>query len=188
MTPRKAIFLDRDGTLNDDKGYVFRIGDWQWLPGAIEGIAAFNRAGWLVIVVSNQSGIARGYFDEKELASLEKHAAEDLSGRGARVDDWRYCPHLPEITGQCACRKPKAGLLLSAASDWNIDLALSWMLGDKLRDVQAGFTAGCHAALISEDPQSQEAEKCRAIYPDLPVWPNIFAASTHILALPGNVN
>lgn len=183
MKPRKTIFLDRDGTLNFDSGYVFRIGDWHWLPGAVEGIGSFNRAGWLVIVVSNQSGIARGYFTEKELASLEKFVSEDLSSKNVRVDDWLYCPHLPEITGSCECRKPKPGLLLEAAKKWNIDLEASWMLGDKLSDLEAGLAAGCHVGLIDSSPQDLETLKCKAKYPDLSVWPNIFAASSHILTL-----
>lgn len=178
---RKAIFLDRDGTMNEDPGYTFRPEDWRWLPEAVKGIAAFNNAGWLVVVASNQSGIARGFYSREDIGRLEAFVNADLASRGARVDDWRYCPHLPEITGPCSCRKPEPGLLLAAAQDLDIDLAASWMLGDRLIDVRAGLAAGARAGLISANPQSPEAENCRALYPDVPVWQNLYQAALNII-------
>lgn len=178
---RKAIFLDRDGTMNEDPGYTFRPEDWRWLPEAVKGIAAFNNAGWLVVVASNQSGIARGFYSREDIGRLEAFVNADLASRGARVDDWRYCPHLPEITGPCSCRKPEPGLLLAAAQDLEIDLAASWMLGDRLIDVRAGLAAGARAGLISANPQSPEAENCRALYPDVPVWQNLYQAALNII-------
>ncbi|MCX4308881.1 MAG: HAD family hydrolase [Desulfovibrio sp.] len=179
---RKAVFLDRDGTMNEDPGYIFRSEDWRWLPEAVKGISVFNNAGWLVIVVSNQSGIARGFYSREDLGRLEAFVNADLAGRGARVDDWRYCPHLPEITGPCSCRKPEPGLLLAAARDLDIDLAASWMLGDRLIDVQAGLAAGARAGLVSANLQSAEAEKCRALYPDVPVWQNLCQSAFYIIS------
>lgn len=179
---RRAVFLDRDGTLNQDPGYTFRPEDWLWLPKAVEGISAFNRVGWLVIVVSNQSGIARGFYTRADLELLEAFVNADLAARGARVDGWRYCPHLPEITGPCSCRKPKPGLLLGAASEWDIELASSWMLGDRLTDVEAGLAAGTRAGLITANPKSPEAEKCRALYPQVPVWQNLYQGAVNIIS------
>lgn len=109
---RRAIFLDRDGTLNHDTGYVHRWEDWRWLPGAPEALARFKAAGWFLVVVSNQSGIARGLFDEEELHALHARVNAQLEPLGAAIDVWRHCPHLPEITGPCVCRKPAPGLLL----------------------------------------------------------------------------
>lgn len=136
--PRRAIFLDRDGTLNNDTGYVHRKEDWHWLPGVVETLRRFHAVGYLLVVVSNQSGIARGMFGEDDLHALEAWINEDLAASNAVIDAWYYCPHLPEVTGPCDCRKPEPGLLLRAAADLNIDLARSWMVGDRVRDMQAG--------------------------------------------------
>lgn len=179
---RRSIFLDRDGTINVDSGYLCKSENWLWLPGALDGIAAFNKAGWLVIVASNQSGIARGYYGPADLVKLENFVNGELEKHQARIDDWFYCPHLPEISGNCPCRKPEPGLLLAAARKWNIDLKNSWMIGDRLRDVRAGLAAGTKSALIANDPQTGEALKCSQLYPDVPVWPNLAVAARNIIS------
>lgn len=179
---RRAIFLDRDGTLNHDTGYVHRWEDWRWLPGAPEALARFKAAGWFLVVVSNQSGIARGLFDEEELHALHARVNAQLEPLGAAIDVWRHCPHLPEITGPCVCRKPAPGLLLEAARQWNIDPAASWMIGDRLRDIQAGLAAGCRPILLCSGREGKEtAGLARQAGPHVPVLPDLAAACAYIL-------
>ena len=179
---RRAVFLDRDGTLNLDTGYVHRVEDWRWLPGVPEALARFKAAGWLLVVASNQSGIARGMFGPAELHTLERWVDARLAPLGAAPDAWYSCPHLPETTGPCDCRKPAPGLLLRAARDLAIDLAASWVVGDRLRDAQAGLAAGCRAVLLRTGWGEHEAAQARAVLPQVPVLPDLPAACAHILA------
>ncbi|MGE9984360.1 D-glycero-beta-D-manno-heptose 1,7-bisphosphate 7-phosphatase [Desulfovibrio sp. SGI.169] len=179
---RRAIFLDRDGTLNQDTGYVHRAADWRWLPGVPDALARFKAAGWLLVVVSNQSGIARGMFGSAELHALERWLDEQLTPLGAAPDAWRHCPHLPEITGPCDCRKPAPGMLLRAAEEMGIDLAASWMIGDRMRDARAGLAAGCRAVLLRSGWGKREAAAVRQSLPRTPVLPDLAAACAYILA------
>lgn len=181
-TAGRAIFLDRDGTLNHDSGYVHRWEDWRWLPGVPEALARFKAAGWLLVVVSNQSGIARGLFGEREMQALHAWINAQLHPLGATVDAWYHCPHLPEISGPCACRKPAPGLLLRAVREWDIDPAASWMIGDRLRDVQAGRAAGCRPILLRTGWGEKEAAGlARQAGPPIPVLPDLAAACAYIL-------
>ncbi len=168
----KAIFLDRDGVINADSGYTHKIEDWRFLPGVLAALAAFKKAGWLLVVVSNQSGIGRGYYTRAQLEKLETWVNVRLRENHAEVDAWYYCPHRPEEN--CACRKPKPGLILQAAADLAINLSDSWMLGDKIGDVEAGLAAGCHTGLIA-DRQAGMPEHVAA-------WPSLAAAARAILA------
>ncbi len=149
---KRAVFIDRDGTINIEKEYLYRVEDFEFIPGAPEAILRLNRAGWLVFVITNQSGIARGYYNEQDLARLHEHIDRLLGRIGARVDGWYFCPHFPSGTPpyniECDCRKPLPGMLLKAAADHSADLSESWMIGDKLVDVEAGLSAGCHAILV----------------------------------------
>jgi D-glycero-D-manno-heptose 1,7-bisphosphate phosphatase len=150
---RRAVFLDRDGTINEEKEYLYRIEDCQLIPNAAEAIRLLNEAGFMVVVVTNQSGIGRGFYDEGKLEELHRHMEQELSRSGARIDAWYFCPHHPDHgTGdyrrECACRKPLPGMLLQAAEDLAIDLANSFMVGDKLADIEAGIGAGCCSLLV----------------------------------------
>lgn len=150
---RRAVFLDRDGTINVEKDYLYRIEDFQMIPNAPEAIRLLNDAGFLVVVVTNQSGIGRGYYDELMLEKLHCHMAQELAKAGARIDAWYFCPHHPEHgTGHyrrdCACRKPLPGMLVQAAEDLGIDLTTSFMVGDKLADIEAGLAAGSRSLLV----------------------------------------
>jgi D-glycero-D-manno-heptose 1,7-bisphosphate phosphatase len=145
--PREAVFLDRDGTLIEDAHYLADPDEVRLIPGAAEAVRALNAAGVLVIVVTNQSGVARGYFPESRVAEVHERLSRMLSVRGAKVDAYYYCPH-HETKGECACRKPKPGMLLAAARDFDIDLAHSWMIGDKACDAGAGAVAGCRTLLV----------------------------------------
>lgn len=145
---RKAVFLDRDGTINVDKGYVHRIEDWEWIPGATDAIAALKKAGFLVIVITNQAGIARGYYTDKEVTTLHEWVNRELEKYGTRIDGFYFCPHHPEFSGECECRKPLPGLLLQAKRDFDIDFERSWLIGDKAGDIQAGRAAGVKSILV----------------------------------------
>ena len=147
---QQAVFLDRDGTLNTEKNYLYRIEDWEWVPGALEAILRINRMGFLAIVVTNQSGIARGYYDEAAVITLHQRVDRLLAEAGAHIDAYYFCPHHPEYGSihNCACREPKAGLLMQAKNDFDIDLPRSWMIGDRLSDMQAGFCVGVTPILV----------------------------------------
>jgi D-glycero-D-manno-heptose 1,7-bisphosphate phosphatase len=139
---RPAAFLDRDGVLNVDHGYVYRPDQLEWIAGAAEAVRLLNEAGYLVLVVTNQSGIARGYFDEAAMHRLHAHMEESLQTQGAHIDAFYYCPHHPEgsvkeLAVRCQCRKPEPGMLEQAAREWPIDLGGSFLIGDKDADITA---------------------------------------------------
>jgi histidinol-phosphate phosphatase family protein len=135
VSDRRAAFLDRDGTIIEDTGYVADPNAVRLLPGAAEAIARLNHAGMPVIVVTNQSGIARGLLDETAYAATVRQLDALLAAGGARVDGHYHCPHHPDLTGPCECRKPGPLLYRQAAADHGLHLARSWWVGDRLRDV-----------------------------------------------------
>lgn len=150
---RKAVFLDRDGTLNEEVQYLHRPEDFAFIPGAAESVRRLREAGYLAIVVTNQSGVARGYFSEAAVLELHRHIQRELSAAGTAIDAFYFCPHHPdavkaEYRRNCDCRKGKPGMLLQAAQDHNLDLGASWMVGDKLADVEAALRAGCRPILV----------------------------------------
>jgi D-glycero-D-manno-heptose 1,7-bisphosphate phosphatase len=148
---RPALFLDRDGVLNEDPGYVYRWEEFRWIEGAREAVAAFNAAGWWVFVVTNQSGIGRGYYTEDDVKALHARMSESLAEVGGRIDAYYYCPHHPDAADEAyrhpdpPDRKPNPGMLLRAMADWPVDRARSLMVGDKDGDVEAGRRAGVRA-------------------------------------------
>jgi len=146
---RRAVFLDRDGTINVEKNYLFRIGDWEWTQGAVPAIQRINQLGWLAIVVTNQAGIARGLYNLGDVARLHRHVDALLAEAGARIDGYYLCPHHPEFGGACDCRKPLPGMLLRAARDFGIDLRASFLIGDKASDVLAGLAASVTPILVA---------------------------------------
>jgi D-glycero-D-manno-heptose 1,7-bisphosphate phosphatase len=153
MSKRKAVFLDRDGTINVEVQYLSRVEDFHFIPGVPWALKRLKDAGFLLVVVTNQSGIGRGLYDVAALESIHSHMHSDLESFGAPIDACYFCPHHPEhATGdylqECGCRKPLPGMLQQAALDLNIDLAASFMIGDKLADVQAGLNAGCTSLLV----------------------------------------
>ena len=142
----KAIFLDRDGTLNIDHGYVHEIDQFQFIDGSIDTLKKLKEMGYLLVLVTNQSGIARGYFTEQQFLQLTEWMDWSLADRGVDLDGIYYCPHHPEGIGEfkenCDCRKPKPGMLLQAIKELNIDPTYSVMVGDKVDDIKAGISAG----------------------------------------------
>jgi D-glycero-D-manno-heptose 1,7-bisphosphate phosphatase len=149
---KRAVFLDRDGTINIEKKYLYQIAEFEFIPGAGEAIRLLNQAGILVVVVTNQSGVARGYYTEDDVENLHRHVDSVLERSGAHVDAWLYCPHHPAGRGSyalpCSCRKPLPGMLQKAAEIHDIDLDDSFMVGDKLADIEAGLAAGCRTILV----------------------------------------
>ncbi|WP_206615576.1 HAD-IIIA family hydrolase [Solirhodobacter olei] len=147
---RKVVFLDRDGTLNRDDGYTHRTEDLVFLPGAVDAVRRCNDAGRLVIVVTNQAGIARGYFDVAQMREFNREMNRRLQDAGAHVDAFYFCPHHPngsvaEFSRTCDCRKPGTGLFEQARSDWRMDLDEAIMIGDKPSDLQAARAFGIRA-------------------------------------------
>lgn len=177
---RPAIFLDRDGTLNYDAGYTHRIGDWRWLPGALAGLAAFSKAGYPLVVVSNQSGIARGFYDSGQLKTLEAWLDDELARAGIRIAGWYYCPHGPD--DKCLCRKPRPGLVLRAAAELDLDPGRSWLLGDRLSDLQAGAAAGCKVGLVRNPAWPEETAKAAALFPHVLTGENLEELAAKVIA------
>ena len=151
----KAAFIDRDGVINEDRNYVYRIEDFVLLPGAVQGLAMLRDAGFRLIVVTNQAGIARGYYDQSAMDLLHDYLRVQLALQGVELDAIYFCPHHPqgsvkELACECNCRKPSPGMLLQAAKDFDLDLSESVLIGDKLSDVQAGKKAGVGRVVIVE--------------------------------------
>jgi D-glycero-D-manno-heptose 1,7-bisphosphate phosphatase len=149
---RPAAFLDRDGVLNQDTGYVHRPEDFVWLDGAKQAVKRLNDRGWLVFVVTNQAGIARGFYGPSEVEALHRWINAELQGVGAHIDAFYYCPHHPTEGREpyrlsCDCRKPAPGLLLQAMQDWPVRREASVMIGDKSIDMEAAKAAGVRGIL-----------------------------------------
>ena len=139
---RPAVFFDRDGVLNQDKGYTHRIQDWVWIEGAISTIKRFNDANYWVFVVTNQSGVGRGLYTEEDINQIHDHMRSELAKHGANIDDIRYCPHhvdakINKYKAVCNWRKPGSGMLQDLISSWSIDKENSLLIGDKETDLQA---------------------------------------------------
>jgi histidinol-phosphate phosphatase family protein len=142
----RAVFVDKDGTLIEDVPYNVDPALLRFTPGAIEGLRLLNSQGWRLIVVTNQPGIALGYFDEEALAHLQQALTRMSADEGIALEGFEACPHAPD--DGCTCRKPQPGLLQRAARLYGIDLSRSWMVGDILNDVEAGRRAGCRTVLL----------------------------------------
>jgi D,D-heptose 1,7-bisphosphate phosphatase len=156
----RAVFLDKDGTLVENVPYNVDPTLIRWCEGAIDGLRRLHEAGYKLFVITNQSGVARGYFEETALAIVEQHLMQELAQFGIPLAGFYYCPHHPEGTIapyaiNCNCRKPEPGLLLQAAEEHQLDLAASWFIGDILHDVGAGRAAGCRTILIDNGNETE---------------------------------
>lgn len=148
---RRAVFLDRDGTIIEDAHYLAESDGVRLLPDVVPPIASLNAAGILVIVITNQSGIAQGLLTEAQYQATRRRTESLLAEQGARVDDTLHCPHYPSLSGLCDCRKPATGMFLRAANLHGIDLAGSLFVGDKRRDVEPGLELGGTGILVPSD-------------------------------------
>lgn len=153
---QKAVFLDRDGVINHDNGYLFRIEDIQWVEGAQEAVAYLTKKGYDIFVVTNQSGIARGFYGREDVHRLHEYMNSEFAKTGGKITKFYYCPHhptkgiVPEFSSECVCRKPKPGMLLQAISEYAIDCEQSFLIGDKDTDLEAAQAAGVRAYLFTE--------------------------------------
>lgn len=159
--PRPAIFLDRDGVLIEEVHYLSKVEQVRILPGVVDGLRLLERAGFLLVVVTNQAGVARGYFPEEQVGIIHLHLEDEFARRGVAISCWKYCPHHPgegegDYKVDCSCRKPKPGMLLEAAEELGVDLARSFMVGDKRSDLEAGASAGCRTVLVRTGHGSKE--------------------------------
>ena len=150
---RPVIFLQRDGTINEEVNYLHRPEDLKILPGAAEAISRFNQAGFLVIVITNQAGIGRGYYTQQDMENLNEYMNQVLAEQDAHIDGFYFCPHHPEhgigeYKKDCDCRKPGIGMFRQAEQDFSIEKAHSYMIGDKLIDTQAGHNYGVSSILV----------------------------------------
>ena len=170
---QKAVFLDRDGTINIYKGFLRNIDDFELIDGVTEAIKKINNSGYLCIVVTNQPVIARGEVTYEQLNEIHNKMETQLGLEGAYIDGIYFCPHHPhkgysgeiaELKIDCECRKPKPGLLLKAANDFNIDLSKSFMVGDGENDIKAGIAAGCISILIGQNVGYGESDNVNGIF------------------------
>ncbi|MEK6871701.1 MAG: D-glycero-beta-D-manno-heptose 1,7-bisphosphate 7-phosphatase [Nanoarchaeota archaeon] len=153
----KAIFLDRDGVINEDEGYVGTIEKFKFRNGVFTALKKLQTAGFLLVIVTNQSGIARGYYTEKDYYTVTDFMLEIFEKNNITIAGVYFCPHAPEEN--CLCRKPKPGMILEARQTLNIDLKKSWMIGDKMSDIEAGKDAGVQTILITSAYVKNVSEK-----------------------------
>lgn len=181
----RAVFLDRDGVITQDPPhYAHRLDQLKLIPRSAEAIRLLNENGFKVIVVSNQSGIARGYYQEKDIKIFNRGMEEELKKKGAYINAIYYCPHHPDAKIEayridCDCRKPKPGMIKQAEKDLNLDLKKSFMIGDKRSDMEAGRRAGCKTILVLTGHGKEELKKNRI--EKKYVFDDLFAAVKKIL-------
>jgi histidinol-phosphate phosphatase family protein len=170
----RAVFLDRDGTIARDVHYCRRPEDFVLFPSAAKVIKLLNDRGFKVIIITNQSGVAHGYFNEETLGEIHKKMMEELGREGAIIDGIYYCPHHPD--DNCECRKPKPSLILQAARDFNIDLKHSFVIGDLQKDIELGQNAGCSTILLSSLPLAHNGDAVPdAVITDIMELPDVIS-------------
>lgn len=185
---QRAVFIDRDGTISEEVGYINHPSRFRVFPYAATAIKLLNKSGWLAIVTTNQAGVARGYFSEELIQTVHERLKQDLESNGARLDAIYYCAHHPSVgeppyRRECDCRKPKPGLIRRAAEEFNIDLESSWMVGDRYSDIKLARNAGVRSAFVMSGYGRGEWEHQRSGWkqqPDLVVETLLEAVETII--------
>ena len=189
MFSQKAIFLDRDGTINVEKDYLYRIADFEFLPNVTNALRLLQDAGYLLIILTNQSGIARGYYNEDDFQKLNSWMIKQLSDYGVKISAVYYCPHHPNAKIEkykidCVCRKPKLGMFEEAITDFDIDLERSYTIGDKIRDCSICKTTNCRGFLISNNENIEIINSVKRGYYERVEYANdLFTAANKILGL-----
>jgi len=188
---KPAVFIDRDGTLSEEVGYINHITRFRILPFAADAVRLVNQSGRLAVLVTNQAGVARGYFPEPLIEDVHRTVRDRLTSGGARLDGIYYCPHHPSAGEapyrlDCECRKPKPGLLHRAAEELGIDLGRSWVIGDRYPDMQVAWTVGARAAMVRTGYGEGELLYNSARWSRQPelVATNLLAAVEQVLAAP----
>ncbi len=164
---RKAIFLDRDGVINKEVKYLSDPNNFEFIEGSIEALKILKQKGFLLIIITNQAGIARGIFTDETLKLIHNKMIKRLKQVGIKLDDIYYCPHHPDFTGPCACRKPNPGMIFKAKLKYNIDLTNSYMIGDTLKDIKTGIAAACKTVLVLTGYGKEEQKNIGSIKPDM---------------------
>ena len=160
LQKKPALFLDRDGVINIEKNYLHKKEDFEFIDGIFDVCQWYVDKGYCIIVVTNQSGIARGYYSEDDFANLTVWMVDSFQQQGIHIEKVYHCPHHPDISGECDCRKPKPGMLLEAAKDFDIDLEYSVLVGDSERDIQAAYAAGLKETyLFTSEKTTTQASK-----------------------------
>ncbi|MDR1285596.1 MAG: D-glycero-beta-D-manno-heptose 1,7-bisphosphate 7-phosphatase [Campylobacteraceae bacterium] len=157
----KAIFLDRDGVINEDIGYVYKQEDFIFTDGVFEALKYFQKCGYLLFIVTNQSGIARGYYSENDFLSLSQYMLKEFNDNGITITKIYYCPHSPETN--CKCRKPNPKMLLDAKKEFNINMSVSWLIGDKISDIEAGLRAGVKNLIYIGEEECANAHNIKSL-------------------------
>lgn len=170
---RRAVFIDRDGTISEEVGYINHVSRFRLFPYAAPAIKHLNESGWLAIVITNQAGVARGYFSEVTIEAVHAAMTKELENSSARLDAIYYCAHHPSVGEppyrlDCDCRKPKPGLIARAAKDFDIDLEQSWMVGDRYSDVELARNAGVKSLFVLSGYGRGEWEHQRANWAEQP--------------------
>ncbi|MGI9279765.1 MAG: D-glycero-beta-D-manno-heptose 1,7-bisphosphate 7-phosphatase [Endozoicomonas sp.] len=175
----KLIILDRDGVINEDSdNYIRTVDEWIPLPGSIEAIAKLSRAGYRIAIATNQSGLARGYFSEETLDAMHQKMRDLVTAEGGKIDCIKYCPHGPD--DQCRCRKPLPGMIEQIEETLNIPAASAWVVGDSLRDLQAGQAMECKIALVKTGKGIRTLDKGVGIE-GIPVFEDLSTFTNFIL-------
>jgi D-glycero-D-manno-heptose 1,7-bisphosphate phosphatase len=186
MANRPAVFLDRDGTLLEEAGYLDRLERLVFFPYSIDAVRLLNRGGFAVVIVTNQAGIARGIFKEAFVADAHRHIAERLELGGARIDGFYYCPHHPDgvieaLKQDCECRKPRSGMFTRAATELGLDMARSFVIGDRWHDLEAGQRVGARGILVRTGYGLTEEASPRAALQPAAITDNVMEAVSWIL-------
>ncbi len=159
----RALFLDRDGVINVEINYLHKIDDFQFVKGIFELCKKYQNMGYIIIVVTNQSGIARGYYDEEDFNSLTTWMIKEFAKEGIDIKKVYSCPHHPEISGKCSCRKPEPGMFLEAQKEFDIDLKNSILVGDKESDIEAAQSAGIRETYLFDEKKIYKESKATKI-------------------------
>ncbi|MCX6076339.1 MAG: D-glycero-beta-D-manno-heptose 1,7-bisphosphate 7-phosphatase [Campylobacterales bacterium] len=172
-TTNKALFLDRDGVINVDYDYVHKVEKFEFIDGIFELCRYYQNLDFMIFVITNQSGISRGYYSEEAFTQLSLWMVEEFAKHNIEIKKVYHCPHHPETTGDCSCRKPQAGMLLDAQEEFDIDLENSVLVGDNERDIESGLKAGLHETYLFDVSNSAKNSKASRIVSKLEdIWKN----------------